>query len=827
MIDLDEILMMKIRAMLYNLLVLLIGFSANAVFAHYPHDIHEFIELSPDYANDHTAFISSKQASSTRPVTALVSRDAGATWEFNAQGMDNLGKLTSAIASPLFDTDQTVLTTSEGQGVYRSDDGGLSWRKFNTGISNLNLHYSAAGLDSQGGVAYFVSATYGGLYRLSSGSSTWDRVLNASTVVQAFAVSPDFSSDQTVLLGDQNGALLLSTDGGQTFNQLTLSVGTGLVTVIKFAPDYATSGEVFIGTTSGLFVSTDYLSSLSPVANAPLDWISALVLSPDYRIDATLFLTTPSQGVFKSADRGTSWELHETGVELVGQTNFHFEDLSISGDYSNDGTIFLATFEGLFRSTDFGNSWVELETRPPTLIMGVAMSPEFAQDGLMLVSTYGGGLYVTEDAGVNWRVSSIGVSSPYLYQVAIRENAGSGPPVLITSHENHLLISEDKGNSWIEKEVSDLFPGSCIASKMGVSPDYTNDKTVYLGCRRDGIVVTHDDGETWSLVLNGRQQLPGGSVMSIALSPDYAVDHSLMFSDQRGYFAKSTDEGLSWYLAQDGLPAPGRWYGGRGLVFSPDYKNDNLIAAVTEQGFYYSLNEASTWNLTGGDSSSPVAQGIIDNIAISPDFANDGTLFTSVRGQGLFRASSNGSGWNQVGADSSGNKYDIQNFVLSPDFANDGLVIGWGHDHLFRSTDRGDSFENFDIPVVRHEQNRKQSVLYGEFWPEFSSSLSYGTSYRASATAGNQVSLMFVGTGVRWIGARGSMLGIADVYLDDVLVSTVDLYNPSTVGLLQQELFAVENLPRATHEIRVVVKGSRNPASSANWVVIDAFDVTR
>jgi len=71
------------------------------------------------------------------------------------------------------------------------------------------------------------------------------------------------------------------------------------------------------------------------------------------------------------------------------------------------------------------------------------------------------------------------------------------------------------------------------------------------------------------------------------------------------------------------------------------------------------------------------------------------------------------------------------------------------------------------------------------------------------------------------------MLGIADVYVDDVLVSTVDQYNSSAVGLLQEELFAVENLPRETHEIRVVVKGTRNPASSANWVVIDAFEVTR
>ena len=119
---------MNVAVNLRNLLVMLIAFSTKAAFAHYPHDTHEFIELSPDYANDHTAFIVSKQVSSTLPVTALVSRDAGATWEFNAQGMDNLGKLSSAIASPLYDTDKTILLTSEGQGVYRSVDGVLVGR---------------------------------------------------------------------------------------------------------------------------------------------------------------------------------------------------------------------------------------------------------------------------------------------------------------------------------------------------------------------------------------------------------------------------------------------------------------------------------------------------------------------------------------------------------------------------------------------------------------------------------------------------------------------------------------------------------------------------
>ncbi len=793
-----------------------------SLYAHYPHDTHDFIELSPNYVNDHTAFIASKQASSTNPVSVLVSRDGGASWDFNAKGMDNFGKITSATVSPLYDTDKTAILTSEGHGVYRTVDAGLSWEKFNTGLTTKSLHSSSAALDEQGEVSYFVSAAKGGLFRLLPASSTWAKKIDDSIIVTAFSASPNFSSDQTIVAGDITGALFISTDAGETFSQTDILTGVGMISQVKFAPDYAVTGEIYIGTSAGLFVSTDFLMTLSAVTGFPVDWVSALALSPGYRADATLFATTPTQGIYKSTDRGMSWELRETGVELVAQTSFHFRELKVSDHFSNDGTVFLATFEGMFRSTDYGNTWIELETRPPTLIMDVALSPAFAQDGLILVSTYGGGLYISEDAGNNWRVSSKGVASPYLYQVAIRENTGAFP-VLLTSHSNHLLVSEDIGHSWVEKEIANVLPGICIASKMAISPDFANDTTAYLGCRRDGIVVTHDSGDSWSLVLDS-QQLAEGTITSIALSPDYAMDHILMFSEHRGIFAISNDEGLNWHLAITGLPKPGKWYGGRSIDFSPDFKNDHAIAVATEKGFYGVSGNASSWSSVP-DQDSPVAQGVIENIAISPDFVNDKTVLTSVRGEGLFRTDDSGLSWQQTGIDSSGYRYDIQNVVFSPDFANDNLIIGFGHDHLFRSTDRGDSFESFDIPFVRHENNRKQSVLYKGNWIEVESSQVSGASFKASSESGQEVSLLFVGTGVRWIGALANIMGKANVYIDDVLVDVIDQYSAEPV--LQHVLFETENLPLTTHEIRLEVRGDKNPESLANWVIIDAFDVIR
>ena len=215
-----------------------------------------------------------------------------------------------------------MLITSDGQGVYRTFDGGLKWEQFNTGLANLRLHASAAGADNNG-VSYFVSGTGGGLYRLSPTASAWTQILDASITVTSMAVSPDFFSDQTLLVGDQNGNLLISVDAGSTFSTLTLSIGAGLASEIEFAEDYAVSGEVFIGTTAGLYASSDSLASLTKMPSVGDSWVSALALSPDYRNDATIFLTTPSFGVFKSTDGGLNWNFYDIGVPPVAQNHSH------------------------------------------------------------------------------------------------------------------------------------------------------------------------------------------------------------------------------------------------------------------------------------------------------------------------------------------------------------------------------------------------------------------------------------------------------------------------------------------------------------------------
>jgi hypothetical protein len=83
----------------------------------------------------------------------------------------------------------------------------------------------------------------------------------------------------------------------------------------------------------------------------------------------------------------------------------------------------------------------------------------------------------------------------------------------------------------------------------------------------------------------------------------------------------------------------------------------------------------------------------------------------------------------------------------------------------------------------------------------------------------------FTGTGIQWIGESNYFCGVAEVYLDGELVSTVDPF--IAPGIFSQFVnFSREGLPYGQHTIRVVAAGQKNPASTqypGTRVLIDAF----
>jgi len=82
----------------------------------------------------------------------------------------------------------------------------------------------------------------------------------------------------------------------------------------------------------------------------------------------------------------------------------------------------------------------------------------------------------------------------------------------------------------------------------------------------------------------------------------------------------------------------------------------------------------------------------------------------------------------------------------------------------------------------------------------------------------------FTGTAVSWIGFRGPQAGIARVSLDGVFVAQVDTF--STTEEVQAVVFTATGLADASHTLTIEVTGLKNAASTNDFIVVDAFDVS-
>ena len=100
----------------------------------------------------------------------------------------------------------------------------------------------------------------------------------------------------------------------------------------------------------------------------------------------------------------------------------------------------------------------------------------------------------------------------------------------------------------------------------------------------------------------------------------------------------------------------------------------------------------------------------------------------------------------------------------------------------------------------------------------------YDSTESWSTQAGASMTVTFTGTAVQWIGPKNNNGGIADVSIDGTQVATVDTYAAAGKEV-QQVLLSQSGLAAGSHTLTITVTGSKNPASSADTVVVDAINV--
>ena len=118
--------------------------------------------------------------------------------------------------------------------------------------------------------------------------------------------------------------------------------------------------------------------------------------------------------------------------------------------------------------------------------------------------------------------------------------------------------------------------------------------------------------------------------------------------------------------------------------------------------------------------------------------------------------------------------------------------------------------------------DRNPEIGYSSGWSTFTSTGYYLGTTTFSTTAGSQAQYSFSGSVINWYGVTGTDHGKADVFIDNVLDSSVDLYSAArTTGLV----YSKSGLANGPHTIKIVVRSDRNANATANYVELDALEL--
>ncbi len=114
-------------------------------------------------------------------------------------------------------------------------------------------------------------------------------------------------------------------------------------------------------------------------------------------------------------------------------------------------------------------------------------------------------------------------------------------------------------------------------------------------------------------------------------------------------------------------------------------------------------------------------------------------------------------------------------------------------------------------------------MTYTGSWGIQSCTDDWKASCHVSESKGASVSFEFFGNQVRLIGHADPTGGLADVFLDgEKQLVPIDCWVPSQPRN-QQVLYYRSGLPMATHELKVIVQGDKNPLSHGNRIFIDSL----
>ena len=621
--------------------------------------------------------------------------DAGQSWSNVSDGYlgaASIGAIRVAPSNPNViyvgtGSDGLRSNVSPGDGVYRSDDAGRTWR--NVGlpksgqIGAVEIHPTNPDVAFVAAIgSAFAPNRERGLYRTTDGGKTWQQVLYVSDSTGAVDVefNPANANELyatmwraerkpwTIISGAREGGVYKSTDGGATWKKLAGGLPQGLFGKADLAVSAANPNRVY-----------------------------ALIEAP-----------RGEGGLYRSDDRGETWTLVNQQGTLWTRPFYY---INVDADPTNADRVFVGT-EGFYVSTDAGKTFRDLDT-PHGDNHDLWINP---RDPKVWIQSNDGGVNVTLDDGRTWS-TQYNQPTAEIYQVYVddrfpynlygaqqdnstlmlpslptragrpddwmqqweqsagcetgptvphptnpdivygackgqfsRLNRASGQekqywvggqyiygfnpkdlkfrfqrvsPIEVSPHDPKVIYhgsqfvhrTTDEGVTWevISPDLTANDPRGHMASGMPITLDGTGEEyyattyairesplergLIWVGANDGPVHVTRDGGKTWTNV-TPKDLPPGGRVQNIEPSPHragsaYIAVLRYLLGDAQPYIYRTDDYGKTWTrltTGANGIPAhhPTR-------VVREDPAREGLLYAGTEYGVFVSFDNGRRW----------------------------------------------------------------------------------------------------------------------------------------------------------------------------------------------------------------------------------------
>ncbi len=488
---------------------------------------------------------------------------------------------------------------------------------------------SVAGVKEGQRLTVYVGAASGGVWKSVNGGTTFKPVFDKEAVQSIGAIAIDPKNAKTIWVGT-----------GETWTRNSTSVGDGVYRSIDGGDNW---------TNMGLNDSERIAKILVDPANTNTVYVCAT---------GKLWSDSDQRGVYRTTDGGKTWTKvlkganASTGCSMMSMDSKNPQTLYAGmWDFRRRGWTFRSGGEGpnafsgsgLFKSTDGGTSWTELDEKsakglPPRpwgrVAVTVAPSKPNVVYAFIEATMPRDGLYRSDDGGKTWVAldrSQNMIWRPFYYANLIVDPKDENK---IYKPGGSLIASNDGGRSF-----SDISGGAHgDFHDVWIDPDNTDH------------LITGDDGGLWYSYDGGNRWW---KAENLPISQFYHVSVDM---DQPYHVYGGLQDNSSWVgdSQYPGGITNSRWenmYGGDGFWMFVDPSNPDYIYAESQGGYIGRINR-KTLEARGIQPLPQYKEGKLRfnwnaPIHISP--TQNGTVYLGA--QFLFRSRDHGQTWERISPD--------------------------------------------------------------------------------------------------------------------------------------------------------------------------------